>query len=1034
MNDFPPGRYERLVDRALREALASLDADATFARVDPTEAPGTLSRFLNPHLERTFAALGKDRVADQWELANRVLELLASASAGATDSDDTLDPAQEELRAIARQASSLSAASTATPPEPGISLAVSELLMNAQGEPRLAAILTQEIQSADRVDLLCSFLKWSGFRLLRGAFEELRARGGKLRVLTTAYCGATDAKVLDELAKIGADIRVSLDTRRTRLHAKAWLLHRDSGYSTAFIGSSNLSAPAILEGLEWNVRLSNVENRSILERFESAYSGYWEDGEFQPWSHPIVQQRFREVIAQEKGGGRKASELSFLTGLSLRPHPFQVEILEKLAVARRLHDRHRNLIVAATGTGKTMIAAFDYARICEQAQRATPGAPRPKLLFVAHRKEILEQACASFRAVLGSPDFGEMLVDGARPERGEHVFASVQSLSSAALSERDLRDFAIVIVDEFHHAEAATYKSLLDRIDPEELLGLTATPERTDGRWVQDTFFGGKITAELRLWDALERGFLCPFQYFGVADSVDLSRLSWRRGYVVSELAKVYDGNHARAILVRQQIEEKIVDPSHMRALGFCVSVEHAEYMARKFEEWGYRVRAVSGKTPRDERRAALNMLQSGELQILFSVDLFNEGVDLPKVDTLLLLRPTQSGIVFQQQLGRGLRHADGKDCLTVLDFIGQAHRNYSWAPIFRTMTGGTPRWIQGQVKEGFPQLPPGCAIQLDRQAKDYVLKSLRAQLRDPWDVLAQELRTRGKETTLLDFCESGQAQVEDVYLKPGRSWQGLRARAGFGDAPDESPAWKAVARLRDVDDPELLAAWMRLAKDPRQVGAPRYERMVAMLAATLLNDVKEGASARLRGLLESDAHLRAEILELAPALRAAIAHLPIDWQPHPTVPLQVHCRYPLTQVLAAFGVHHKIQAGVHFDKFTGCDLFFVTLRKSEKHYSPRTMYRDYAISPELFHWESQNMTRASSPTGLRYQQLGRGESRPLLFVREGAKDGNFTQPYLFAGPLNYVGHQGERPMQITWKLDHVLPADYFRVARVAAG
>lgn len=1031
MSNYPPGRYERLVDRALREALADLKAEVTLSKVVPAEAPGALTRFLGPHLQRAFAELGKERLDEQWQLANRILELLAEG--GAIDDQDVLDSAQEQLRAVARQTPDLSGKAEKFPTEPKISLEVSELLMNAQGEPRLAAILANEIQSADRVDLLCSFLKWSGFRLLRGAFEELRGRGGELRILTTAYCGATDAKVLDELANLGADVRVSLDTRRTRLHAKAWLLHRDSGYSTAFIGSSNLSAAAVLEGLEWNVRLSAVENRSILERFESAFAGYWEDGEFQSWSHPIVQKRFREVIQQERGGKRR-DEIAFLSGLALRPHPFQEEILEKLAVARGLHNRHRNLIVAATGTGKTMIAAFDYARLCERAREQKPGAPRPRLLFVAHRKEILQQACASFRAVLAAPDFGELLVDGAHPEKGDHVFASIQSLSRSSFGERELKNYSIVIVDEFHHAEAQTYREVLARVNPDELLGLTATPERTDGRWVQDTFFDGKITAELRLWDALERGYLCPFQYFGVADSVDLSRLSWRRGYVVRELTNIFSGNDARAILVRQQIEDKVADPERMRALGFCVSVEHARFMAQKFEQWGYRVRAVSGETNRHDRRDALDKLQSGELQILFSVDLFNEGVDLPKVDTLLLLRPTQSGIIFQQQLGRGLRHADGKDCLTVLDFIGQAHRSYSWAPIFRAMSGGTPRWIESQVKEGFPQLPPGCAIQLDRQAREYVLGNLRAQLRDPWEVLALELRSRGPETSLVDFCEAGQAEVEDVYLKPGRTWQGLRARAGLGEEPEGSSIWKAVARLRFVDDPALLNAWSALAKNPQFAGGPAFERMTAMLAATLLNDVTEGAGNRIRKVLESDSALCMELQSMTPALLNAIGHLPIEWTPHTEVPLQVHCRYSLTQALAAFGVNHKIQAGVHFDKATGCDLFFVTLRKSEKHYSPRTMYRDYAISPELFHWESQNMTRSNSPTGLRYQELHRREKRPLLFVREASKDGSFTQPYLFAGPLNYRGHKGERPMQITWKLDHPLPGDYFRVARIAAG
>lgn len=1035
MESLPPGRYERLLDRRLTRALERLELPAEIADLDPAEAPGALVRFLGPHLSRAFTSIGRDRLQNQWRLAGEVLALLESHAGGTVAEGDLLADRAAELRAVARPGAGLGSPEAALPPDPGLPLSLTELLVNGRGERRLGAVLERELASADGADLLCSFLKWSGFRVLREALVELRARGCPLRVLTTAYCGATEPRVLDALAEMGAEVKVSLETRRTRLHAKAWLLHRESGFTTAFVGSSNLSSAALLDGLEWNVRLSAVENPAVVERFAATFDSYWEDQEFRSWSDQLVQERFRQAVAREGGSAAGEEPAEALLGLELRPWPFQEEILERLATARRVRGRHRNLVVAATGTGKTMVAAFDYARLAEQRRREEPGAPRPSLLFVAHRKEILDQSLRTYRAVLRDPTFGERMVEGDRPRRGQHVFASIQSLHRAALDDLDPASFDVLVVDEFHRAEARTYQRLLQHLRPAELLGLTATPERTDGRWVQDTFFDGRITAELRLWDALERGLLCPFQYFGVADGTDLRRLRWSRsGYDARELERVLTGNDIRARLVHQQVQEKVADPARMRALGFCVSVVHAEFMAARFRQFGYRTEAVSGQTGREDRASAIQRLRQGELQVLFAVDLFNEGVDLPEVDTLLLLRPTRSALLFQQQLGRGLRHAEGKECLTVLDFIGQAHQRFSWASLFRVLTGGGAARVESMVAEGFPTLPPGCAVQLDRIARDHVLANIRESTRDSWRWLAEELRRAGGDGSLAHFLRESETPLGELYERPGRSWSALRAEAGFGPAPPRyDRTWRAVARLRHVDDPQLLADWRRVLEAPGREARER-PRSALLLAATLLQDRKAEAVDALIARLEADTLLRSELLSLLEALEEGIEHLPIPLPGREGVPLQVHCRYSQAQILAAFGITGKVQAGVRYHEPTDTDLFFVTLQKAEKDYSPRTMYRDFAISPELFHWESQNATGPETPTGRRYQEPRSPERQPLLFLRATKKDASgMTEPYFLAGPLRYLSHRCERPMAITWKLEYPLPGDLFRVARQAA-
>ena len=347
-------------------------------------------------------------------------------------------------------------------------------------------------------------------------------------------------------------------------------------------------------------------------------------------------------------------------------------MLERLTVERERHDRHRNLVVAATGTGKTVVAALDYRQLRQRAGRDL------SLLFVAHRERILEQSRATFRAVLRDGSFGE-IHGGGRAAAGRHVFAMIQSISEEDVVAAAIRsDFDVVIVDEFHHAAAPSYRRLLERLEPGELLGLTATPERMDAQDVTE-FFGGRIAVELRLWEAIDEGFLVPFQYFGVADGTDLSGLRWRRGGYARRGARRRDHRRRRARrqAARGDPARRSPSPSAMRALGFCVSVEHAEYMARRFTAAGLDSVALSGQTPEAEREAALRRLEAGELRAVFSVDVLGEGVDVPSVDTVLLLRPTDSATVFTQQLGRGLRRADGKPYLTVIDLIGQQHRQF---------------------------------------------------------------------------------------------------------------------------------------------------------------------------------------------------------------------------------------------------------------------------------------------------------------------------------------------------------------------
>ena len=1042
---LPPGLYQQLLTEGLEQQLSDLQETLVATDgLDPQEAPRLLARHLAGLARIALEHLGGGATPEhQLALVNQLVALLQSQAPRAISSADQLHPSARLLAEIRSTALLPGQAETIRPLIP---LADSTLLVNASGEPSVGQALIHEIPSAQRIDLLCAFIKWSGLRLLQPALSEFLQTQPRrqLRVLTTVYLGATDRRALDWLVAHGAEVRVSYDTRRTRLHAKAWLFHRPGlvgapPASTAYIGSSNLSTAALHDGLEWNVRLSAADNEGILAKFQAAFESYWEEGEFEPYRASELEQRRFDRAVREESAADSAADATPLSFFDIRPYAYQQEILDKLSAARSLHGRWRNLVVAATGTGKTVVAALDYAR------QAGPGHPR--LLFVAHRREILQQSLATFRQVLRDGSFGELLVDGQRPSQWRHVFASVQSLAGMDPAHLAPDTFAVVIVDEFHHAAAASYERWLAHLRPSLLLGLTATPERTGGEDILH-WFDGRIAAELRLWSALEQGLLSPFHYFGLHDGTDLSQIEWRRnGYATDALSNLYTADDARLRLILRELADKITHLESMRALGFCVSVDHAHWMARKFVAAGLRAAALDASSPRDERAEQIRRLRAGELQILFAVDLFNEGLDIPEIDTVLFLRPTESHLVFLQQLGRGLRLCPGKSCLTVLDFIGQAHRNFRFDLRYRALLGGTRDQLRQQIESGFPFLPAGCSLQLDRVSSERVLANLRESLPSRRPQLLAECRRLGRCSLAALLAGLGM-ELGEFYRLAG-SWALLQRELGWLAAAasgeptaDEQRLGRGVGRLLHLDDTDRLSFLLQgldhqqppVVQSLSETDRRRWRMLLLQLWGT--SPDRLALQDALHRLWACPAFLD-ELRELFALLMERTDHLapPLAWEQ--PVPLALHARYSRAEIYAAFGLISDTQqttgqSGVLFDRATQCDVFFITLKKSERLFSPTTRYNDYAISPLEFHWESQSLTREASATGQRYIHHVERGSRVLLFVREDSKRGGVTLPFLCLGFDDYVRHEGERPMAIRWRLHRAIPGGFYPELAVA--
>ncbi|EAQ76431.1 MULTISPECIES: DUF3427 domain-containing protein [unclassified Synechococcus] len=471
----------------------------------------------------------------------------------------------------------------------------------------------------------------------------------------------------------------------------------------------------------------------------------------------------------------------------------------------------------------------------------------------------------------------------------------------------------------------------------------------------------------------------------------------------------------SRLRLILREVEGKMTNLDSMRALGFCVSVEHARWMARKSVAAGLRAAALDATSPRDERAEQIRRLRAGELQILFAVDLFNEGLDIPEIDTVLFLRPTESAIVFLQQLGRGLRLHPSKSCLTVLDFIGQAHRNFRF-------------------------LPAGCSLQLDRVSSERVLANLRESLPSRRPQLLAEARILGR-CSLAALLDGLGMELGEFYRVAG-SWALLQrelgwvAGVGSGEpSDDEKRLGRGVGRLLHLDDTDRLSFLLHglahrqppVVQSLSETDRRRWRMLLLQLWGT--SPDRLALQDALDRLWACPAFLD-ELRELCTLLLERTDHLapPMDWEQ--PVPLALHARYSRAEIYAAFGLITDTQqttgqSGVLFDRATQCDVFFITLKKSERLFSPTTRYNDYAISPWEFHWESQSLTREASGTGQRYIHHVERGSRVLLFVREENRRGGVTLPFLCLGFANYVSHEGERPMAIRWRLQRAIPAAF---------
>jgi superfamily II DNA or RNA helicase/HKD family nuclease len=1032
------GIYEQIINQLFRIKLEKVDTQRYYIGKEPItkdNAAALLSQYLFSLFKLCFAGLEDDEAVDKGiKLANDIIRHLAQQFSLEGSELNLIDKQKEILTAVIDRAECGYPDIAAYLKEivPVTRLSHSSLFTGSG--ITLESELRREIMTADEICLLVSFIKDSGLNQLIDQLRQVTEHGKRLRVITSTYMQATDYKAVRRLAQLkNTEVKISYDSEADRLHAKSYIFLRNTGFHTAYIGSSNMSKAALENGLEWNLKVTQVEMPEVLRQITNSFDGYWHNENFELFRPGIDDERLKQALNKTEGTPIDYDVLDLM-----KAKDYQEDILERLRVEREVHHHYKNLVVAATGTGKTVISAFDFKRFRQSHDRA-------RLLFVAHRQEILEQSLKTFRRVLNDYNFGDVWYSGHTPESYEALFAS-KDIMDSHLDELQLADdyYDYIVIDEVHHVAAKSYRRIMEKFRPTILLGLTATPERMDGQDITQDF-DGHISAEIRLDTALNNRLLCPFHYYGVTDSTDLRQVKWSHGhYDIAELSKVYTHNDARTAVIFHALENYLDDVHHVKALCFCVDKQHADYMAAKFTLAGLKADKLTSDNA-EERTRLSRKLRKGEINYLFVVDMFNEGVDIPEIDTVLFLRPTESLTIFLQQLGRGLRKAKGKSHVDVLDFVGQCNKEFDYTDRFRAILGRTSMSVAEELQHDFPHLPLGCQVKLEPKAKEYILNNINQNIRnfsfrslqkmvDEWD------RKFSLPLSLANFINMYRVPLERLYNKHTFS-ELTHKHILHGEQ-----LAKAVRNKWLSTDCHSYFSFIKTMADLHfQFSVEQLSVVKQRQLLMLYYDLYQQAGAfddlqKMANELSKDTAFCEELSEVMSLLMARCTTLEMDDNSGlPDFPLRLHARYTRDQIRVALGTStlermSSAREGVERNKALNVEAMYVDIIKDREEGS-NTNYDDHAISASEFLWDTQNKVSPQSPTGQNYIH---SRQTMLLFVREQsnfADDKSRTMGYVYLGKAQIVDYKYNvvsygRQMQIRWHMLEPMPASVYQFAK----
>lgn len=921
--------------------------------------------------------------------------------------------------------------------------------------------LKYEMLTADSVDFMVSFIRMSGLQLLIRPLLMLEKERIPVRIITSTYLNITEPKALKKLMQF-SNVQVKIiDTQQHSFHTKAYMFHRRSGLNTVIIGSSNISHSALINGHELNVKLPDTSFLPIYEHTKQIFEKIWNHTDAISLDYAFIQKYEQQTIRKESESLAAEPKGEYIVTSSVKPNDMQKKALKNLEHTRKSGNT-KGVIIAATGTGKTYLAAFDVKAYDPK-----------KLLFIAHREELLDKAIETFKHVIGNDHLFGKITGTVKQFDKPYLFSTVQSLSKdETLQHFEQHEFDYIIIDEFHHAEAPTYQKVIRYFQPKFLLGLTATPERMDGRDVL-AICDHNVVYEIRLREALDAQLLAPFHYFGISDrTVDYSQIPLKNGMFDEALLVKALKTNERTDFIIEMIRTYSYDGDRIVGLAFCVNIDHAKYMSEQFNKRGYCTTYLTGEHSVEYREQIIKRLENPNdpLEFIFTVNIFNEGIDIPSLNLLLFLRPTESSTVFIQQLGRGLRKVKGKEFVTVLDFVGNYQKSFM-----------IPLALAGQLNDKafdkdslrvaitheFADLPGGAYVDLDPVTQREILDridSIKMNSTDMLKMLYQQFKNElGRSPEILDFLYYEQSPSLTFFIYKYRSWVKTKEKMNDINELDQMilhyPLMcECVERLENqlpikwpYDFVILQLAFLQkvvscedvvkqLAKKfAVDVPLEKHEQMIIQSMDRLSLPYKKqkwsfGQRNGQQFILNDDILALTEDTQFFNYIKDRIDYGLIEFRRtyRPERFLAKGEKLTLYQNYTRNDLIFLFEAGVKegswregVSKVRNHYLLFVNLNKSER-VKEHLHYKDYFLDQKHFHWQSQNQTSHHSSVGqnfIHHKELG---IHIHLFVRKFEEMHGMTLPFTYLGEVDYVSSYGDKPMSITWRLHHPVPEDLY--------
>lgn len=925
-----------------------------------------------------------------------------------------------------------------------------KLIINSK-QTNLLSELKKNLKECERFYFSVAFINYSGLQLLLDTLKEIETKGVKGKIITTTYLNFTEPKALEKIQEFkNIDLKVFIANKDIGFHTKAYIFENKDNYKI-IIGSSNITQSALKSNIEWNVRIISKEDAPFIKDVLKEYDNLWN---MSSELNDDVLQKYMLFLNEIKKMEVKR-QLVFESLQPIQPNKMQVRAMENLNRLRE-HGENKALVIAATGTGKTYMSAFDV-------RQSNPK----RMLFIVHREEILKKAKQTFDKVLKGRNIKTGLFTGNKKEYdADYLFATIQTMNRY-YEEFDKSYFDYIVVDEAHHAASDSYVNVMEYFNPKFTLGMTATPERGDSLSVFD-LFDNNVALEVRLYEALEDDLVIPFHYFGITDieGADL------QGVNLDDISEV-----ANRLMINRRVDFIIDkmnfyghDGKFRKLLGFCVSIEHAKYMAEEFTKRGIKSVALSGADSVATREKYIAKLESDkdDLQAIFTVDIFNEGVDIPNINTVLMLRPTNSPIIFIQQLGRGLRKSENKEFLTVLDFIG----NHNKAFLISIALSGARYYDKDSLKVAvatdFIDVPGCTNIQIDEIAKERILAQIDREnfremryLKDEYnqfkslcggkipyrlldyikyDGAPDPIKFIDKEKTYLGFVAKIEKDDNLKKLLLDKNFEKILKELN-GNLPlkriNEFVILKYLLKNKSIS---IKQATDEILKYIEEIDTDSVKHAFECLNHQYYDSVMIKQRVKMIEY-KNDVLFRSSEFEkiinnkeyrkyIEDAINYGILRYKNEFKEgYYGVPfLKLYEQYKMVDV-ALLSNYRKIHSA-----FRGSGLLtnnndyflFIDLHKEEG-IEERINYKDKFLDREYFQWQSPNSTTQSSDRG---RNLIFNKERKInlhLFVRKYKEIDKKAQPYIYIGKGDTVQYEGEKPITMKIKLHNEVPNKIYR-------